>query len=306
MPGSRWMIASGMVFDPARAPGNLHLVDRLARTSKPLLPAGVEIRPVGPPYLEDPPDLSVFSAHGLHLRTMRPGVHTLYAVHHGSRESVELFEIAGGQDELSVSWIGAILQDADVLGNAVAPLPDGGLVATKFKDPNDPQADQKLFGGRPTGNIKEWHADTGWLDVPGTECSGPNGVDVSADGRWCFIASWPTRKLIRVTLGPDGPQRKEVDLGFLPDNVKVHADGSVLVAGQECDSAQEAFEAILSAELTHLPVRVARVDPDTLAAERLVELSDENFGNAATALLVEDELWMSTGRGDRIAYLSES
>jgi sugar lactone lactonase YvrE len=302
VPGTRWLIASGFVIDPARESGNLYLIDRRARTSAALFPGSVAVRPAGPPYLETPPDFTAWSTHGIHLRGDRSGRHTLYVVHHGSRESIELFEVDATGDEPKVTWTGAIEQDADVSGNAVAPLPDGGLLATKFNSASDPEAYRNLVSGRETGNIKEWQPVTGWRDIPGTECSGPNGVDVSADGRYFFVASWPNGTLSRFGLGSDAERPEQVDLGFLPDNVKVQSDGALLVAGQEGADAETAYEEMVKEELIHLPIRVVRVDPNTLDVEDLVDMHHEEFGNAATALYVEGELWISTTRGDRIAY----
>lgn len=304
VPNSRWLIASGFVIDPVKESGNLYLIDREMRTSTALHPGRIEVRPAGPPYLEAPPDFATWSTHGVHLREERAGLHTLYVVHHGSRESIELFEVDARGDEPKVTWIGAIEQDVDVSGNAVAPLPDGGILATKFNSASDPEAYRNLVSGRQTGNIKEWQPAAGWRDIPGTECSGPNGVDVSADGRFFFVASWPNGTLSRFGLGVGAEEPRQIDLGFLPDNVKVQPDGALLVAGQEAADAETAYEEMVREDVIHLPIRVARVDPDTLASEDLVDMRHEEFGNAATALYADGELWLSTTRGNRLAYFA--
>ena len=40
----------------------------------------------------DPDEGAAFRAHGLYLKPGDGGVHTVYLVHHGNRESVEVFE----------------------------------------------------------------------------------------------------------------------------------------------------------------------------------------------------------------------
>ena len=43
------------------------------------------------------PDETKFSAHGLSLRVGSASEHTLYVVHHGERESVEVFKLKAGR-----------------------------------------------------------------------------------------------------------------------------------------------------------------------------------------------------------------
>ncbi len=301
VPGTRWIVASGMV-GPEHPSGHLYLVDADAKTGEELFPAKVEIRPAGAPYSEDPPDPESFDAHGLHLRPGEDGVHTLYLVNHGGREAIEVFEVDARGDEPAVAWIGAIIQHPGVWGNAVAPLPDGGIVVTNYLDLNDPNAFDKVYAAEITGNIKEWHADRGWEDVPGTECSAPNGVDVSPDGRWCFIASWSAKKLIRVSRGAAEVQRDEQPLGFLADNVKWHADGTITVAGQDSEP-ETVFAGVGAHAIVHYPVHVVKVDPETLALTELVRVENEHFGTAASGVEINGVLWISNARGDRVAYV---
>jgi hypothetical protein len=49
---------------------------------------------------------TALSAHGLNVRAGTGGVHTLYVVRHGSRESIEVFEIDGEAKPPVVTWIG--------------------------------------------------------------------------------------------------------------------------------------------------------------------------------------------------------
>jgi hypothetical protein len=56
-----------------------------------------------------------FRAHGLYLRPGQNAVHTLYVVHHGGRESIEVFEFDARPKAPTLTWIGC----------AVAPDPIG-------------------------------------------------------------------------------------------------------------------------------------------------------------------------------------
>jgi hypothetical protein len=214
---------------------------------------------------------------------------------------VEVFAIDMAPDVPTATWVGVIPHAPGVLGNAVAPLPDGGIIATNFMSLEDPSAVEKVLAGEATGNVKEWHAGRGWEDVPGTECCSANGVDISPDGRWVFVNAWATNKVIRVSRGRTPFQRDELAVAFMPDNVK-WSHGRVLVTGQTGDAAT-VLAGVSAGPTYDAGLKVIAVDPETLAVEELVDFSEPGgFGTAATAIQVEDEIWVSSARSDRIAY----
>src|SRR6202012_1289216 len=88
--------------------------------------------------------------------------HLLYLVNHGGREAIEVFEIDMTADRRAVAWVGAILQAPTVWGNAVAALPDGGIVATNSLDLTDSTAFDRVYAGKVTGSLMEWHPGQGW------------------------------------------------------------------------------------------------------------------------------------------------
>ena len=297
VPGTRWLIASGLT-GPGRPTGHLHLIDADAKTGAPL---SIEVAPSDGFDGSPPPDWEIFDPHGLDLRPGEGDVHTLYVVNHGGREAIEVFEVTA---EPTVTWIGAIVQDTNVWGNAVAALPDGGIVVTNYLDLTDTEAFDKVYKGQVTGNLKEWHPGVGWEDVPGSECSAPNGVGVSADGRWLYMNSWSTKRFVRLSRGAGAVQRDEVQMDFLTDNVKWSEDGkSILIAGQASDPAT-VFAAYDGQAIANFRVGVARIDPDTLAVETLVDDEYDEFGTAASGVEVDGVLWISNARGDRIAYVA--
>ena len=85
--------------------------------------------------------------HGLYLKPGRRSVHTLYAVHHGDRESIEVFEVNAKSTPPAVTWIGCVVVPDPVGINSVAALPDGGFVLTNF-DPRQPPPPRRQ-GRRP-------------------------------------------------------------------------------------------------------------------------------------------------------------
>jgi hypothetical protein len=300
IPGTGWLVTTGMAG--AENQGHLYAVeiDRMQATE--IYPAGAEHRLDRATYGDvDPPDLHDFSAVGIGLRAGEAGVHTVYVVNHGGRSAVEVFEIDATGDRPVAAWVGVIHLDTGVLGNAVAPLPGGGIVATNFMSLEDPGAFDDVLAGRPTGNLKEWHPETGWEDVPGTECCAANGVDVSPDGAWCFVNSWAVNRVLRVSRGRTPVQRDEVQLSILPDNVKWTERGRLLVTGQESD-ATTVFAGVRAGPTYDVSLKVIAIDPDTLAVDELLRFSEPGgFGTASTALDVDGTIWVGTARGDRLA-----
>ena len=109
------------------------------------------------------------------LKEGHRGVHTLYAVHHGGRESVELFELDTRKTPIAIAWIGCVVAPDPIGLNAVVALPDGGFAATNF-DPRQAPGGRggfspALTAGERNGEVWEWHQRSGWAKVPGSEGS---------------------------------------------------------------------------------------------------------------------------------------
>lgn len=300
VPGTKWLITSGM--DSTGHPqGHLYLVDLETETSSVLFPDAVTFALDSDTYGNvSEPDRDVFCAHGVALREGRDGVHTLYVVNHGNRESIEVFTVGATDQTLDVTWVGAVIQAPGVWGNAVVALPDGGIAATNYLDLRDPNAFDKVYAGEVTGNLKEWHVGQGWSDVPGSECSSPNGLEVSRDGLWYFINSWSPKKFVRLSRGKVPVERSEIAVALLPDNVKWSPDGRLLVTGQDSTPAG-VFARYNTEDVCNFPLHVLSIDPSTLETDLLVSFADDQFGTASTALIVGSDLWVGSARSDRIA-----
>ena len=301
IPGSRWMVTSGMA-GPEHPQGHLYLVDTAAKTSEELFPSQVEIRESSEPYDDvPPPDVEKLNAHGLALRPGENGRHLLYLVNHGQREAIEVFEIDATADRPAVAWIGAIMQAPTVWGNAVAALPEGGIVATNYLDLTDSTAFDRVYAGKVTGSLMEWQAGEGWHEVPHSTFSAPNGVEVSPDGRWFFVASWATKSFVRLSRGASPVRRDTIQLDFLADNVK-WSNGRLFTAGQISDP-KTVFDGVTSQASCNFAVAAVAVDPETLEVEELARFEHPVFGTAATILPINGELWISSAANDRIAYI---
>jgi sugar lactone lactonase YvrE len=243
----------------------------------------------------------MFSAHGLNVRPGSGGRHTLYMVHHGFRESIEVFELDAKPTTPTVTWVGCIVAPETASLNGVAPLPDGGLVATSNYPRGDADARVRAQAGMNTGEIWEWHAGRGWHIVAGSEAPGPNGIEVSQDGTWLYVNMWPVRKFMRLSRGLTPVKKDVIDLPFHPDNIRWQTDGSLLSAGHYAPTAKRASEC-LRTMCADASAKVARIDPQTLKFREVVNYpSNAVFFGATAALQVGKEIWIGAVRGDRIA-----
>jgi len=280
VPGSEWVIASGN-----RAGGRIHLVSVGEKTATVLFPTAnpnerldTETYPTCPGPI-DSNEGDAFNAHGLYLEPGQGEVHTLYVVHHGNRESIEVFEI-DARTTPTMTWIGCAVAPEPLRLNGVVALPEGGFATTS---PG-------------TGDVWEWQRDSGWTRIPGSEDTAPNGLEVSADGRWLFIAGWAEEKLTRLSRGQTPVRKEVIDLGFRPDNLRMSLDGLVIFAAGHGNI-----------QTPRVPLEetsnVATIDPQTLSVQRIFQHpAIDGFVASTTAIQIGSEMWLGTHRGERIAY----
>jgi hypothetical protein len=309
VPGTPWIVASGLA-EGEHAGGHIYLVNAHDRTVQVLLPGHVVYQQDTETFGTCPgaPDERKFSAHGLSLRVGSLSEHTLYVVHHGERESVEVFKLKAGPAAPTLAWVGCVLYPAGVLGNGVAALPGGAFAASNFMSKNDPKAADKLMAGQPEGGMLIWRPKTGWEDVPeAATISADNGVAVSPDGKRLFVAGSGDETVVRLSLDDTSGDRAVIKTGFHTDNLRWGSDGFLYAAGQR-DTVPNLWAcAPNTKQRCTSPFSVVRIDPVTLQAREVVRHpGGPAFGAASTALWIGDEYWFGTPHGDRIAIAPAS
>ncbi|HVX92416.1 MAG TPA: hypothetical protein VG985_04255 [Xanthobacteraceae bacterium] len=303
VPGTPWILASGLA-DGEQAQGHIYLVNTRDRAVRVALPGHVAYRQDTKSFGTCPgaPDETKFSAHGLSLRVGAATEHTLYVVHHGERESVEVFRLDAAGALPSLTWVGCVVDPAGVFGNGVAALPGGAFAASIFLRTDDPKAMDKLAAGEPEGGLLIWRPGTGWEEVAAAATiSADNGVAASPDGRHLFVAGSGDETVVRLPL--DGTrERAVVRTGFHTDNLSWGPDGFLYAAGQR-DTVQNLLACAPNTKQRCTgPFSVLRIDPETLEAREVVRHPGAPaFGAASTALRVGDQYWLGTPHGDRIA-----
>jgi hypothetical protein len=307
VPGTPWLIASGY-----SAEGGLFLIDTKAASSTRLFPtASSKDQPDAKTYATCPgppagADRERFRTHGLFLKAGQGSRHVLYAVHHGARESVEVFDLDVRSTPPVLTWIGCAVAPDPVGLNAVVALPDGGFAATNF-DPRQPAGARgggftsALTAGENNGEVWEWHPASGWAKVPGSEASGANGIEISKDGKWYYVAQWGSQSFVRLSRGQTPVKRDVIPLGFRVDNVRWAPDGMLLVAGQGGGNAPAGAARGGAAPAVSTSV-IGKIDPDKMTYREIINYPTSDVLSASTvAVQVGDEFWVGSFRGDRIA-----
>jgi hypothetical protein len=283
--GTDWAVASAYA-----GTGGITLIRLADRTSLTAYPSpSAKEKPDTKTYPGCPgPPRGAFTTHGVYVPPGRGPAHKLFVVGHGARESIEVFDVDTRGATPVLTWIGCVIAPEPIGLNSVRSLPDGGFLTTNFLPRGAPI--QTLFDGVVNGELWEWHTKSGWQKVPGSETSGANGVELSADGRTIYLAAWGSRSFIRLSRGAKTPRREEIPLGFQIDNIHWAKDGTLLGAGQVGQDW-----------------RVVKIDPRTLKVETIYSKDDKpGFGGGTVALEVGDKLWVGSYRGDRIAIVPTS
>ncbi len=238
-------------------------------------------------------------SHGSSLAKRRDGKWALYVVNHGGgRQSIEMFELKPTADSWALVWRGCEVARHDY--NDVAILPDGGFVGTY------PTGLSKGIGGATiptsaTGYVAQWAPGKGESEVPGTRMRFPNGVVVSADGRYMYVNEFAARAVHKFDL-KEGRELGQVAVDFLPDNLTWTERSQLLVAGVkgargDCPegSGRRCIDGF----------GVAEIDPAKMQARPIFDSSstDPLISGVSVALKVDDSIYLGAFLGDRIVRI---
>lgn len=289
LPGARWIVAGAYT-----GTGGINLIDVGNRRSTVAYPSAAAARHLDArtyPACPGPPDAAPdarFTTHGLYLQPGTGPLHRLFVVGHGSRESVEVFEVDTASGRPSFTWIGCAIAPEPIGLNSVRALPDGGFIATNFRVRNiTPEGRERMMAGEKSGELWEWHARSGWQKVPGSEASGANGVEISDDGRWYYVAAWGSQSFFRLSRGQATPTRQEIPLGFRVDNIHWGAPGRLLAVGQGARGTE-----------------IVEIDPVAMTVRKIARRTDDAaFRSGTVATQIGEHLWVGSFQGDRIALL---
>ena len=305
VPGTGWVIVSG--FEPG---GGLSLLDIrlliLRRWYAGASGAGAAKR-LGSEKCPGPPHAALLDTQGLSIRRLGPGRSRLYAVNHGGRESIEIFDVTLRTGIPLRTWRGCVLMPPGDAANAVASYANGSILATVLNRPGATKAD--FVRGKPTGGVYEWHPGAaGFHLLAGTELPGNNGLETSPDGRFFYVVAFGTHRIVMYSRHDTRrPLREATSPGFMPDNIRW--EGHRLVAAgmtydePACGGIRRIINGRADPMLCHRGYVVAAVDPRTLRFTVLAYAEPNPvFNGITTGLIVGSRLWLGSYQADRVAY----
>lgn len=301
---SRWLLASGLMSwtDPSDSRGHIYLVDRKTRGFEVFFPREDSVSRLDAEMFPDCPgpiDPENFSAHGFAMKETSPGQHRLYMTGHGAREAIEVFEIDARTSKPAMTWVGCVPLPPTMWGNSVAILDDGGFLATKSKDSTNPDAFVHLVEGRLTGAVYEWRPGGKVNRIAGTDLSGPNGIAVSQDQRWIYVAAMGSRELVRFDWRDPGLASESTRLTIYPDNLHWGDDGQLYTVGRNYHPGAECPWLNCGTGWS-----IVRIDPETLEAERVAGVDQTEPLQAPSSVSTAGDLfWVGNFDGDRIGYM---
>lgn len=270
-----------------RAPGHMYLIDPATGESSELIhSASFSQRHDMNAYPGCPGPLNVeaFDVHGISVTVTAPRQFSLYTTSHGEREAIEIYELDLSGASPALTWTGCVMLPQDGYHNAVIRLDDGGFVATRMRDMDVNNND--VQPGQITGRLFEWHPGGRVQAIAGTDLSLPNGVDVSPDQRYLFVAASGTSEVVRFDRSMTPIGKQSASLPMRPDNFHWDGNGMLLSAGRNPDGAGWA---------------AVEVDPDTLASTVLGSVDGSaSMQRASAAARVGNEIWIGSNE-DRIA-----
>lgn len=242
------------------------------------------------PECPGPLNLQAFDVHGFSLVETSPRRFTIYTTSHGEREAIEIYDLDLRSSPV-LTWRGCVLLEQAGYHNSVSRLPDGGFVATRMRG----QTQTTSAPGEITGYLVEWHPGGQVQKLAGTDLSRPNGIDVSPDGRYVYVAVGAP-EVIRFDRSTTPIGKRAVPLPMRPDNVHWDNNGKLLSAGPNLAAPAACANPPCPAGWSAI-----EIDPETLAVTRLGGADGTaSMQRASAAMRVGNEIWVGSNE-DRIA-----
>jgi sugar lactone lactonase YvrE len=249
---------------------------------------------------------------GMGTQALPSGGWRVVIIYHGApgMGGVALFDMTLKAGKPTLAYAGCVTSPPPLFLNDIAALPNGAFAATHMFDQavaaKDPKAQQaRYLASEDTGYVVRWSKAEGWVKVPNSGGSFPNGMAASADGKTLYYAETYGHRVSAI--GLDGSGRRRFPLAMNPDNVTVAQDGSLIVAGGTgapltstagCGAFRPAGCGFPSAE--------DRVDPVTGKVTRLFAEDGTVVPGASVGVVYKTKLFVGGAVGDRITVVDLS
>ncbi len=237
-------------------------------------------------------------SHGESLAKRSNGAWALYVVNHGGRQSIEMYELKPAASGWALVWRGCEVAAHDY--NDVAILRDGGFVGT-YPTALSSGGNGGPFGGAVTGYVARWTPGKGESEIMNTRIRYPNGVVVSADGRFMYVNEFAGRQVFKYDLKSEKVMGS-AQVDFLPDNLTWTKEGRILAAGVKGargDCPEGSGRPCIQG------FGVAEIDPAKMQSRVIFDSAshDPLISGVSVALKVGDSIYLGAFQGDRLVKI---
>ena len=301
VPNSPFMIVSQYGGHVKRDPNSLMLFNMETKEKEILFPrqdvSQSSVQLWGAKDCLAPPE--TFSPHGIDLGRHQSGELMLLVVNHAKVDSIQFFKVTLESEHLSLQWRGCVAMPEHFKLNDVAVLPTGGFAvpARKISPVSKKTKQQSNI------NILLWRKGGGLSTLLTGETGYGNGVAVTPDSSHLYVNDTAGSRVMKISLDT-GKKKAQVSVKY-PDNSSWSRDGKLLVTSI-------LFPALESLDVCDrhidqpcdIPFEVHLLDPGSLQTTSVIKHGgSQPFGGATVAVQVNDDLYLGSAFGDRIAKI---
>lgn len=301
IPNSKWIIASGMTHH-----SGLYLIDSQSKTTARLIAPKASAPSAEFKNSQPQPHADEMQIHGLSIRAIGGGKSLLYAVNHNgfdkniARETIEIFEVNANTAAPSITWLGNVPMPKDdkgryLAGNSVVSGADGAIYTTVMMHPHNTLED--MFAGKTTGAVYRWTPTTQKFEkLQGTEFNGNNGIELSKDGKFIYVAHMKKLSKLTNTNPAKVVATSELNYGVF-DNLHWAGD-KLITAGSRTQNCGETmtYDCLKDFHIT-------TINPDNLAITPLYQGKyTQDFSGVSTVLPVGKTYYLGSFYRDKMAY----
>lgn len=299
IPNSKWIIASGMA-----AKSGLYLIDSEQKTAKRWFAPKANSASHLYPDSEPQPHADEMQIHGISLRAVEGGKYHLYAVNHNgfdkkiTRETIEIFEVDPYAATPTLTWLGNVRLPEGLAGNGVVSGADGAIYTTVMTHPKDSLTD--MFAGKITGAVYRWTPISRQFEkIQGSERNGNNGIELSPDGKFIYIAHMQGVSKLTNTNPAQSVANAWLDYG-VADNLHWH-DNILITAGSQTKNCTSGltFDCLKDFHVTH-------ISPENLELKPIFKGKyNQEFSGVSTVLPVGKIYYLGSFYRNKLAYFNE-
>lgn len=301
IPNTKWIIASGMTHH-----SGLYLIDSESKATARLLALKANKASAQFPHSQPQPHADEMQIHGLSIRAIGGGKSLLYAVNHNgfdqniTRETIEIFEVNANSNKPTITWLGNVPMPKDNQGrylaaNSVVSDKDGSIYVTVMMHPEHNLTE--MIAGKITGAVYRWTPTTQQFEkLQGTEFNGNNGIELSKDGKFIYVAHMKKLSKLTNTNPAKVVATSELNYGVF-DNLHWNGD-KLITAGSRTQNCGETmtYECLKDFHIT-------TINPDNLAITPLYQGKyTQDFSGVSTVLPVGNTYYLGSFYRDKMAY----